>query len=519
MTAAPIRRTLLALLSILLLPWLTVLGDDGRDGNESAGDPLYLTPLINSGQLNEARSRSQTGRIGGDELGYVLGYSGYLTVNRELNSNLFFWFIPALNGVVQGFLQTRLVGRLSQSAHNWNGQTRHPCWFGCKEVPVRHSLLGSFAEHGPYTLEGSDPPVPVRRSTTWARFFSMLYVDEPVGGGYSFTESERGYARNVTDAARDMLEFLQQFFTLFPEYAKRDFYLTGESFGGKFVPATAFALHDAGDSLRVKIKLKGIAFGNGLTDPPSMIDFGDRLYQLGLVDRKQAAYFDQKRDVALSLINDGRYDEAAFVVNDLIYNLPNDYYNISSTYFNNVTGYESYYNLLEIKEPPDVRSYMDFVQTPALRRAFHVGENAFRDRRPVVTYMMGDLLKSAKSYMPVLMENYKVLVYSGQLDIVVPYSATEQLFETIPWSGAEAFGTAPRKIWRSPSESWGRASDTSEHKYVVFGYTRRAKAFREVMIRNAGHFAPHDQPEATLDMIVRFIFDLPFAEGEDVPQK
>lgn len=96
MTAAPIRRTLLALLSILLLPWLTVLGDDGRDGDESAGDALYLTPLINSGQLNEARSRSQTGRIGGDELDYVLGYSGYLTVNRELNSNLFFWFIPAL---------------------------------------------------------------------------------------------------------------------------------------------------------------------------------------------------------------------------------------------------------------------------------------------------------------------------------------------------------------------------------------------------------------------------------------
>ncbi|XP_065311276.1 probable serine carboxypeptidase CPVL [Dermacentor albipictus] len=493
MTATRIQRTRLALLSLLLLPWRTVLGDDGRDGDDSAGDPLYLTPLINSGRLNEARSRSQTGRIGGDELGFVLGYSGYLTVNREFNSNLFFWFIPALERPSEAPVLAWLQGG-----------------------PGSSSLLGSFAEHGPYALVGSDPPVPARRSTTWTRFFSMLYVDEPVGAGFSFTESERGYARNLTDVARDMLEFLQQFFTLFPEYAKRDFYVTGESFAGKFVPATAFALHEAGDSLRVKIKLKGIAFGNGLTDPPSMIDFGGRLYQLGLVDRKQAAHFDQKRDVALSLINDDRYYEAAFVVNNLIYNLPNDYYNLTSAYFNHVTGYESYYNMLTINDPPAVASYGDFVQTPAVRRALHVGENAFRDRKDVVTHMIGDIIKSAKSYMPVLMENYKVLMYSGQLDIAVPYTATAQFVATIPWSGAEALSAAPRKIWRPSSESWWRTSDSNS---VVFGYTRRAKGFREVMIRNAGHFAPHDQPEASLDMMTRFIFDLPFADGEDVSQK
>lgn len=492
MKATPIQRKLLAIVTHLLLLRWTIPGVDCTGTDENVGNPLYLTPLINSGRLNEARSRSQTGRIGGDELEYVLGYSGYLTVNSEFNSNLFFWFVPALERPEEAPVLVWLQGG-----------------------PGTSSLLGFFAENGPYALKDGDPPVPVRRPTTWSRFFSMIYVDEPVGAGYSFTESERGYARNLTDLAGDMVEFLQQFFTLFPEYAERDFYVTGESFGGKFVPATAFALHEAGDSLRVKINLKGVAFGNGITDPPSMIDYGHRLYLLGLVDRKHAAYIDQQRDVALGFIDNDSYVEAAFVINDLIFNLPNDYYNPSSSYFTNITGYESYYNVLNIHETLASILYEDFVQTPAVRRAIHVGENTFHDRTKVVTHMMGDILRSAKSFMPALMENYKVLVYSGHLDIVVPYSATAQFVERIPWSGAEAFSAAPRRIWRPRTEPW---SPKSNPKSAIFGYTRRAEAFREVMIRNAGHLAPHDQPEAALDMMVRFIFDLPFAGGEDMPQ-
>ncbi|KAL3214737.1 hypothetical protein MRX96_034716 [Rhipicephalus microplus] len=107
-----------------------------------------------------------------------------------------------------------------------------------------------------------------------------------------------------------------------------------------------------------------------------------------------------------------------------------------------------------------------------MRRAVHVGENAFNDRTKVVTHMMGDILRSAKRFMPALMENYKVLVYSGHLDIAVAYTATAQFVERIPW---------------------------------------------EVMIRDAGHLVPHDQPEAALDMLMRFIYDLPFADGEEIP--
>lgn len=98
--------------------------------------------------------------------------------------------------------------------------------------PGGSSLFGLFSEHGPYRV--AEGGVPQLRPITWANKFSMLYVDNPVGTGFSFTKKDEGYARNQTDVGRDLLEALQQFFTLFYELAHNDFYASGESYAGAY---------------------------------------------------------------------------------------------------------------------------------------------------------------------------------------------------------------------------------------------------------------------------------------------
>ena len=51
--------------------------------------------------------------------------------------------------------------------------------------------------------------------------------------------------------------------------ADRDFYVTGESYAGHYVPAVSnrIFLHNNKPDVRNKINLKGFAIGNGLTDP------------------------------------------------------------------------------------------------------------------------------------------------------------------------------------------------------------------------------------------------------------
>lgn len=60
---------------------------------EDAGAPLFLTPLIENGKIEEARAKAI---VQHKEMGDVSSYSGYFTVNKEYNSNLFFWFFPAM---------------------------------------------------------------------------------------------------------------------------------------------------------------------------------------------------------------------------------------------------------------------------------------------------------------------------------------------------------------------------------------------------------------------------------------
>lgn len=42
---------------------------------------------------------------------------------------------------------------------------------------------------------------------------SVLFVDNPVGTGFSYTETPDGYATNVAMVASDMLVLLKHFFT------------------------------------------------------------------------------------------------------------------------------------------------------------------------------------------------------------------------------------------------------------------------------------------------------------------
>lgn len=431
------------------------------------GEPLFLTPLIEAGRLDEAKALSRVGRLGDVE--DVPSHAGFLTVNKQFDSNMFFWFFPAKENPEKAPVVLWLQGG-----------------------PGGSSLFGLFSEQGPYYV--AQGGVPMLRQATWARRFSMLYIDNPVGTGFSFTGKDQGYARNETDVGRDLLEALQQFFTLFHELTGNDFYASGESYAGKYVPAIAYAIHTAVQP-RVKINLKGIAIGDGMVEPGTMFDYADFLYQIGLVDRNQAAYIREVCQKAKQFIEDGRYLDAFYIFDALI----NGDTVKAPSYFKNVTGLDFYYNFILSKAPEQLGYYNAFVQTSAVRKAIHVGKLTFNNGNAVESHLLEDMMKSVKPWLATLMENYKVMIYNGQLDVIIAYPLAVNMISTISWSGAKAFESAPRKIWLAPDGS------------DVAGYVRQVGNFTEVLVRNAGHLLPYDQPEVALDMITRFIEGRPFA--------
>lgn len=154
--------------------------------------------------------------------------------------------------------------------------------------PGGSSLFGLFVENGPLSV-APDSNSAQTRDWTWAKNYHVIYIDNPVGTGFSFTNDTLGLATNEVDVARDLFEGLQQFFTLFSELQKNEFYLTGESYAGKYLPAIGYKIHTEGKN--ALMNLQGLAIGDGLTDPETQFDYAELLYyivrlQRGFLTRK-----------------------------------------------------------------------------------------------------------------------------------------------------------------------------------------------------------------------------------------
>lgn len=427
------------------------------------GEPLFLTPYLERGDANTAQKLSLVGPLDGTS---IKSYSGFITVNKTTKSNMFFWFFPAQEDPLNAPVLLWLQGG-----------------------PGGSSLFGLFVENGPFTIDKSLKLS--NKKITWNRKYSMLYVDNPVGTGFSFTGADAGYAKNEVDVANDLYSFLQQFFQIYYQFQKNDFYATGESYAGKYVPAISYKIHMENPTAKLKINFRGMAIGDGLCDPESMMNqYAGFMYSIGMLDSKQRDFFAGETDKAVQMIKKKQFGEA-FKVFDMLLNGDLTPY---KPYFYNVTNTNNYYNFLMTEQPDDFNYYGSYLAKPEVRRAIHVGNLTYNDGQAVEMHLMNDVMDTVKPWINVLLDNYKVMIYNGQLDIIVAVPLSEAFLLSTDWSGLKNYTQAERLIWKL---------DPTDRE--VAGYVRVVGQLYQVVVRGAGHILPYDQPERGYDMIQRFI--------------
>jgi hypothetical protein len=115
-------------------------------------------------------------------------------------------------------------------------------------------------EHGPFLAQAGGTLLP--NPLSWNRFATMVYFEQPVGVGFSYSSSPSDYqSLNDEVAASDNAAFLSAFFTAHPQYANNPLFLTSESYGGNYVPQMTRAVLEGTDT-RLQAQLKGFAVGN-----------------------------------------------------------------------------------------------------------------------------------------------------------------------------------------------------------------------------------------------------------------
>jgi len=173
-------------------------------------------------------------------------YSGFVEVEKNTESNLFYWFF-------------RQEQQTEDSA----------LVFWINGGPGSSSMLGNFIENGPLKLvkdANGQTRVHSLDGQSWTAVANMVFVDQPVGVGYSYGHKK---VTEMKQIGEDIIKFFQGFYKKYPDMKQRKLYISGESYAGKYLPGIASAIIDFNQDAQPdeKLNLEGVIIGNGFVDP------------------------------------------------------------------------------------------------------------------------------------------------------------------------------------------------------------------------------------------------------------
>ena len=322
--------------------------------NGECGTMLDLTSMLHDPPAAQAAARVSP------PIGNLTSYSGFFTTDPSVGNNMFWWYFPAQNKNKNAPLVIWLQGG-----------------------PGGASTFGLFAEMGPIMLaKDKTDPTGFRvedRPTSWNKEYGMLFIDNPVGAGFSYT-TKNGYCKDTkTCVARNLYSVLEQFYQVFPKQLDVGLWITGESYGGHYVPAISYFIHekneDSANPPKIRIPLKGCAVGDGWIDPVNMLGgYPDMMYNQGLLSELERDQIKNLSDEAADLIRAGEYLKSFDVWDKMLNGDVWPYGNL----FHNLTGLNDYDNYMNTDPPEELSYFGTYLSAPSVRKALHVGNHTMQ---------------------------------------------------------------------------------------------------------------------------------------------
>ncbi|KAG5072098.1 hypothetical protein JHK86_007309 [Glycine max] len=434
-------------------------------------------------------------------------FAGFVPVDDKNQRALFYYFVEAETNPASKPLVLWLNGGP-----------------GCTSVGV-----GAFTEHGPFVTNQGEAIE--KNQYSWNKEANILYLESPAGVGFSYSLNLSFYKTlNDEITARDSLVFLRRWFAKFPEYKNRDFYITGESYGGHYVPQLAELIIKS----KVNFNLKGIAIGNPLLDFDTDMNAVDEYYwSHGIISdyaykirtslcnssRVLREYFSgqiskdclvaaQKVSEEYSFTN---FIDPYYVVGEkcLSYNVSQAGF-LRETLNSGMFQFRNSHYVLQTEEPDqqvdecNLKYSEMYLNRKDVQKALHarleettkyrlcskiVQTNYDPLNREIPTInVVGFLVKSG----------LRVIVYSGDQDSVIPFMGTRRLVDRL----AKTLGlktTLPYSAWFVDKQVGGWTQVYGNH----LTYTT---------IRGASHGTPATQPKRS------FVLFNAFLQGKPLPK-
>ncbi|KAL0356913.1 UNVERIFIED_CONTAM: Serine carboxypeptidase-like 18, partial [Sesamum calycinum] len=174
--------------------------------------------------------------------------AGYIGVGEEDEVQLFYYFIQSENDPARDPLILWLTGGP-----------------GCS------GFSGLVYEIGPlaFDLEGFDGSFPsfTLNPYSWTKIANIIFIDSPVGTGFSYATTSQAYNNSDTKSAQYNSSFLRKWLLNHLEFVKNRLYIAGDSYGGKITPMVALEIAKGNEAgLKPRMSLQGYIVGNAVTD-------------------------------------------------------------------------------------------------------------------------------------------------------------------------------------------------------------------------------------------------------------
>jgi len=201
--------------------------------------------------------------LSGQIVKYLPGYDGELPFKLETgyisvdDSELFYYFVESEGNPQEDPLFLWLTGGP-----------------GCT------SFSGLIYEVGPleFDIENYTGGLPKLKYYPYARTkaASMIFLDSPVGTGFSYSRTPEGWPSSDTKSAEQSYQFLRKWMVEHPQFISVQLFIAGDSYSGIPVPLiTKKIIEGNKDKGKPYMNIKGYLIGCPRTD--SFIDFNTRV--------------------------------------------------------------------------------------------------------------------------------------------------------------------------------------------------------------------------------------------------
>ncbi|XP_038695622.1 serine carboxypeptidase-like 51 [Tripterygium wilfordii] len=343
------------------------------------------------------------------------------------------------------------------------------------------TAFGNFYQVGP---RGENL---LSRESTWVRKADLLFVDSPVGTGFSYVVGELRVARSDEQIAIDLLALLKNLFDTNQALQKSPLFIFGESYAGKTAAILGLQILKSIEENKLKLRLGGVALGCSWISPlDSVLTWGPLLKDMSWLDDaglEEANRWASK--IQNQLENHNAMDATGTwsALQDAILDNSN-----SVDLHNFLFDHQRRANT-QAENPVDFKKLMNGVVKSRLKI---IPEDVDWGGQQDLIFkaLRGDFMNpKIKEVGELLAKGVNVTIYNGQLDIICSTKGAESWVKKLIWDGLETF----LKTSRVPLYH-GNDRETK-------GFKRSHRHLTFYWILRAGHVIPKDQPWITLQMV------------------